>query len=118
MAEAVDAVVASKFGPDGIYNDPARSRRSTKGSYGETYLKEASVYTQDVIDCVRDICNYIYDTHGRFPAHVEAIHVPGVWLQVHHVEQDYYDTFFQHGLTEAHRDHDHAWHGSPLSGRT
>ena len=35
----------------------------------------------DVIDCATDICNYIYETHGRFPAHVDAIYVPGVWLQ-------------------------------------
>ena len=77
------------------------------------YLKEASVYSKDVIECTRDICTYIYETHGRFPAHVETIHAPGIWLQVHHVEQEYYDAYFQHGLTEAHRDHDHAWHGSP-----
>ena len=43
-------------------------------------------YSADVIACVQDICNYIHDTHGRFPAHCDAIHVPGVWLQVHHVE--------------------------------
>jgi hypothetical protein len=63
-----------------------------------------------VIDCVRDICTYIHDTHGRFPAHCDAIHVPGVWLQVHHVDQAYYDRFFQHGLTDAHRRHDQLWH--------
>ena len=65
-----------------------------------------------MIDCTRDICTYIYETHGRFPAHVEAIHAPGIWLQVHHLEHEYYDTYFQHGMTEAHRDHDAAWHGS------
>jgi hypothetical protein len=113
MAEAVDAVVATKFGPKGIYSDTTTFDKIYKGTYGETYLKDASVYSQDVIDCTRDICTYIYETHGRFPAHVETIHAPGIWLQVHHVEQDYYDTFFQNGLTEAHRDHDHAWHGSP-----
>jgi hypothetical protein len=113
MAEAVAAVVATKFGPDGIYSDTTTFDKIYKGTYGETYLKDASVYSQDVIACTRDICTYIYETHGRFPAHVETIHAPGIWLQVHHVEQDYYDTYFQHGLTQAHRDHDHAWHGSP-----
>ena len=113
MAEAVAAVVATKFGPDGIYSDTATFDKIYKGTYGETYLKDASVYSQDVIACTRDICTYIYETHGRFPAHVDTIYAPGIWLQLHHVEQDYYDTFFQHGLTQAHRDHDHAWHGSP-----
>ena len=113
MAEAVDAVVATKFGPNGIYSDTTTFDKIYKGTYGETYLKDASVYSQDVIACTRDICTYIYETHGRFPAHVDTIYAPGIWLQVHHVEQDYYDTFFQHGLTQVHRDHDHAWHGSP-----
>ena len=64
----------------------------------------------DVIECARDICTYIYETHRRFPAHCEAIHVPGVWLQAHHVEEEYYDRFFRGGLTDAHRSHEQAWH--------
>jgi hypothetical protein len=113
MSDAVDAVIADKFGPNGIYSDEALFARIYKGDYGEQYLAEASKYTQDVIDCTRDICNYIYDTHGRFPAHVEAIHVPGIWLQVHHVEERYYEQFFRDGLTEVHRRHDTTWHGAP-----
>ena len=91
MADAVDAVVADKFGPAGIYGDTATFDKIYKGEFGETYLKEASVYSQDVIACTRDVCTYIYETHGRFPAHCETIHVPGIWLQIHHVEHDYYD---------------------------
>ena len=67
----------------------------------------------DVIACVRDICEYIYGTHGRFPAHCDAIHVPGIWLQVHHPEIEYYDRFFRTGLTEAHRLHAERWHDEP-----
>jgi hypothetical protein len=112
MSDAVDAVVADKFGPNGIYSDQERFARIYKGQFGERYLAEASTYTRDVIECARDICNYIYDTHGRFPAHVEAIHVPGIWLQVHHVENAYYERFFRDGLTDAHRSHDATWHGT------
>ncbi len=110
MAEAVDAVIADKFGPAGIYTDEALFERIYKGDFGAKYLAEASDYTADVIACTRDICTYIHDTHGRFPAHVEAIHVPGVWLQAHHLEEEYYDRFFRGGLTDAHRSHDHDWH--------
>jgi len=112
MSDAVDAVVADKFGPAGIYSDPALFARIYKGQFGEQYLTEASKYGEDVIECTRDICNYIYDTHGRFPAHVEAIHVPGIWLQVHHVDEPYYEKFFRNGLTDAHRSHDHTWHSN------
>jgi hypothetical protein len=110
MAEAVDTVIADKFGPNGIYHDEALFRRIYKGEFGPEYLDQASDYGADVIACVRDICTYIYETHGRFPAHVEAIHVPGVWLQAHHVELDYYERFFREGLTDVHRSHDSAWH--------
>ena len=90
MAAAVDDVFAGKFGP--------------------TYLDQASDYAEDVVACARDICTYVHETHGRFPAHVEAIHAPGVWLQAHHVEQPYYERFFRNGLTDAHLSHDRTWH--------
>jgi len=110
MSDAVDAVVAEKFGPSGIYKDKALFARIYKGDFGDRYLNEAAVYASDIVECVRDICTYIYDTHGRFPAHCDAIHIPGVWLQVHHVETEYYDRFFQDGLTQTHRDHYDLWH--------
>jgi hypothetical protein len=113
MSEAVDAVVAAKFGPGGIYQDKGTFDKIYRKPFGATYLKEASVYSKDVIDCARDICSYIHDMHGRFPAHVDAIYAPGIWLQIHHVEQDYYDTYFNNGLTRAHRDHDQLWHPAP-----
>jgi hypothetical protein len=110
MNDAVAAVVADKFGPDGIYSDEALFARIYRGEFGAKYLKEASNYTADVIACTSDICTYIYETHRRFPAHCEAIHVPGVWLQTHHVDEPYYDRFFRNGLTDAHRSHDQRWH--------
>jgi hypothetical protein len=110
MADAVDTVIADKFGPRGIYSDPSVFQRIYKDNLGAEYLDQASDYGADVIACARDICTYIYETHGRFPAHVEAIHVPGVWLQAHHVEQPYYERFFRNGLTDAHLTHDQAWH--------
>ena len=113
MAEAVRVVIDDKFGPNGIYSDEALFKRIYKGDFGARYLKEASNYADDVIACCTDICTYIYETHGRFPAHCEAIHVPGVWLQAHHLEDPYYERFFENGLTAAHRSHDRSWHGQP-----
>jgi hypothetical protein len=110
MKEAVAEVMAGKFGPQGIYKNEALFAEVYKGGFGATYLKEASDYGADVIACVTDICQYILDTHGRFPAHVDAIYVPGVWIQVHHPDIEYYDRYFQNGLTDAHRRHDSLWH--------
>ena len=110
MSAAVDEVVKAKFGPNGLFRDQALFSKIYKDDFGSRYLSEAADYSQDVIDCVRDICTYIYETHGRFPAHCDAIHVPGVWLQVHHVESDYYERFFKHGLDELHKSHHERWH--------
>lgn len=112
MGAAVDEVMAGKFGPEGLYKDQSLFERIYRGEFGSAYMSEASDYAADVIACARDVCTYIYDTHGRFPAHCDAIHVPGVWLQAHHVEEEYYERYFRSGLTEAHRGHDQAWHSS------
>ncbi|WP_353471712.1 hypothetical protein PVT71_10390 [Salipiger sp. H15] len=110
MAEAVDTVVAGKFGPGGLYKDAGIFERIYKGDFGARYLREAAEYEQDVIACCRDICTYIHETHGRFPAHCEAIHAPGIWLQAHHVEEEYYEQLFRNGLTERQRQHMSRWH--------
>jgi hypothetical protein len=110
MRAAVAEVVAGKFGPQGIYKDSALFSRIYKDQYGDRYLKEASDYSSEVIECATDICQYIYETHGRFPAHVDAIYVPGIWLQVHHPDIEYYDKYFRNGLTDAHRNHGSHWH--------
>ncbi|MET9961384.1 hypothetical protein ABZ128_20410 [Streptomyces sp. NPDC006326] len=112
MGAAVDEVVAGKFGPAGIYSDEGLFARIYRGDFGSQYLHQASNYSADVIACTRDICTYIHETHGRFPAHCDTIHVPGVWLQAHHVENGYYERYFREGLTEAHRTHDQHWHGA------
>ena len=110
MAAAVDDVVAHKFGPNGVYRDKAKFDRIYNADFGDRYLNEAKEYGEDVIACVKDVCTYIYQTHGRFPAHVDAIFVPGVWLQVHHPDIEYYDRFFRNGLTAVHRQHNQRWH--------
>jgi hypothetical protein len=94
---------------EAIVNNEALFARVYRDQYGEQHLAAAGKYTQDVIDCTTDICNYIYDTHGRLPAHAEAIDVPGIWLQMHHVEERYYEQFFGDGLTEMHLRHDTTW---------
>ncbi|MFF3671173.1 hypothetical protein [Microtetraspora malaysiensis] len=110
MEKAVENVVQAKFGPSGIYTDTETFARIYKGDYGRRYLAEASEYDQRVIDCARDICVYIHATHGRFPAHADAIHVPGIWLQTHHVESEYYEQLFANGTTSAHARHAAQWH--------
>jgi hypothetical protein len=77
----------------------------------ERFLREAPHPDPGVLDCTRAICNYIYDTYDRFPAHCNAIDSSGVWIQFHHVDLDFYDRFFTSGASSTHAGHDRAWHG-------
>jgi hypothetical protein len=110
MADAVQAVVDSKYQAGGTYSDDAYFRRIFQGDRGEKYLQEVPHYTGDVIACAKDICTYIYERHGRFPAHCDAIYAPGVWLQAHHLDLNYYDTLFKSGYTETQQEHQRRWH--------
>jgi hypothetical protein len=112
MADAVQAVVDSKYRAGGTYGDEAYFRGIFRGDRGDKYLKEVPHYKDEVIACTRDICTYIYERHGRFPAHCDAIYVPGVWLQAHHLDLNYYDTLFNNGYTETQREHQQRWHAS------
>jgi hypothetical protein len=112
MADAVQAVIDSKYQAGGTYGDDTYFRRIFRGDRGEKYLREVPHYTDDVIACTKDICTYIYNRHNRFPAHCDAIYAPGVWLQAHHLDLNYYDTLFNSGYTETQQEHQRRWHGS------
>jgi hypothetical protein len=60
--------------------------------------------------CTKAICNYIFETYGRFPAGTDAMHL--MWLvQVHHIDTDYYDRFFKPGAYgPTHANHMQTWH--------
>ncbi|HUI57708.1 MAG TPA: hypothetical protein VLY04_22175 [Bryobacteraceae bacterium] len=110
MNDAVDQVLDEKFGPDGCYGDqtvfgqPYRSQSSASD-----FLRNAERPSQDTIQYAKDICNYIYDTYGRFPAHVNAFHVPGLWLQVSHLEIEYYEKYFHPHLYYRQAKHHEVW---------
>ena len=111
MDEAVDRVVEEKYGPAGTYGDASIFDRSyQKSEYGDAYLKMAARRpSPEVIDYAKEICNYIYDTYGRFPAHVNAFHLPGVWLQFSHLEMEFYDKYFQPDLYHRQAGHQEMW---------
>jgi hypothetical protein len=111
MDEAVDMVLDEKFGPSGLFTNPgllARAYRDAKDA--ETYIRLENRHQPQAVRYVKDICNYIYETYGRFPAHVDAFHVPGFWVQFHHLELEYYERFFDPGLWRSQAAHDALWH--------
>jgi hypothetical protein len=52
--------------------------------------------SEDGLACTKAICNYIFETYGRFPGGTDAMHL--MWfIQAHHIDTDFYDRFFAAG---------------------
>ena len=110
MSEAVDRVLEEKYGSAGAYGDLEIFKRAynSQGD-AETYLKRAQHYPKEAIKYAKEICKYIFDTYGRFPAHVNAFHTPGVWLQFSHLELEYYEKYFKPAQYERQAQHQSMW---------
>ena len=111
MSAAVDAVVEAKFGANGLY-----AQESDKaGAFLDRseFIADVPQYSEKLVQCVKDICTYIYETYGRFPSHLPAMALSSYWVQAHHLDLDFYDRFYAAGAyTETQAGHMEAWHGS------
>ena len=112
MSEAVDALLNLKYGKDGLYTNIQNFEPVFHQGLAEKFVDEVPHYSAEVIACTKDICSYIYETYGRFPAHVDAMFVPGVWIQAHHVDLTYYDKLYINGYTETQDQHQRLWHNA------
>jgi hypothetical protein len=100
MDEAVDAVLEAKYGDGGAYSsggayadpDVFATRYRDRGT-AEAYLRDQVPHPPEAVAYTKEICNYIYDTYGRFPAHTDAMYVPGIWAQFQHLELPYYEKY-------------------------
>lgn len=106
MRAAVEAFAARKFGSEGAY-DP-----ETPGPWKESaeVKKSVSRYDDEMMDCLSEIAQYVYDKHGKFPGTVRTMVLPG-YVQAHHIDTAYYDTYYQPGAyLESHAEHWERWH--------
>lgn len=105
MREAVERVVARKFGTGGPFN------AGTGGPYKKTESIRSSAVPigDEFVDCVATMAQYVFDTFGRFPATVPAIFTL-MYLQAHRLDTDFYDTHFEPGAyLRTHADHQQNW---------
>ena len=78
MDAAVDQVLEEKFGEGGTYADAEVFAQVYKDSAtAETYMKHAGHPPAEAVEYTKEICRYLVDTYGRFPAHTDAFHLPG-----------------------------------------
>jgi hypothetical protein len=108
MRAAVDTFVRRKFGPGGAY---AHSR---SGPWKNSAHVRESVtpYSDELVDCLGEVAQYIYDQHGKFPATFTTIVLPG-FVQAVHLDTEFYDTHCQAGAyLESHAEHMQRWHAA------
>lgn len=108
MRAAVHAFVARKFGPEGAYaadnSGPWQRSREIKGG--------VSPYSEEFVDCLGEIAQYVHDQCGRFPGTFTTLVLPG-FVQAQHIDLDFYDTHYRPGAyLETHAEHMQRWHGS------
>lgn len=106
MRAAVQVFVERKFGPGGTY-DP-----STPGPWRSAAEVKDGVnpYSDELVACLGEVAQYIYDTHGRFPATPTTIVLTG-YVQAVHLDTDFYDAHYAPGAyLSTHRDHWQTWH--------
>jgi hypothetical protein len=106
MRAAVEVFVERKFGPKGTYD------KETPGPWKESKTIKGSVtpYSDEFVDCLTEVTQYIYEKHGKFPGTFSTIVLPG-YVQAVHLDTEYYDKFFKNGAyLKSHEDHMRMWH--------
>lgn len=106
MRSAVEALAQRKFGPGGPYHPdtpgPWKDSAGVRGS--------AQIHSEEFKECIALMCQYIYNTFGKFPGTVPTIFIL-TYLQVHHLDLEFYDHHFKAGAyLQTHARHMERWH--------
>ncbi len=114
---AIDAILAEKYGPSGLYSKAGTAAPSMKPEAEAAFIRESPHVEPEIVEVVRAICRYIWKTYRRFPAHCHAIDSAGIWMQCHHIDPEFYDRFFREAYSPTQAAHAEAWHGKGGTGR-
>jgi hypothetical protein len=95
---------------DAFFARPAQATAVPHRMSEQEHRAGAIRISAEGLACTKAVCNYIYDTYGRFPGGTDAMHLMWV-MQVHHIDTDYYDRFFGPGAYgPTHAAHVATWH--------
>lgn len=106
MRAAVEALCERKFGPGGPFH------HETPGPWRDSarVRSSAQVHSEEFRECVALQAQYVFDTFGKFPGTVPSIFVI-TYLQAHHLDLEFYDTFYKPGAyLRTHASHMARWH--------
>jgi len=110
--EAVDAVVEQKYGRQGIFTADSSEPSAYKDHASIVEAMGKDRIPDDVIQCTKDLFNYIYEKYGRLPATIDTMSLP-IMFVVHHIDPDFYKKYYAPGaVTENQETHIAKWHSS------
>jgi hypothetical protein len=107
MQAGVAKFVERKFGPGGTYDS------ATSGPYRRSSDVKSRVhrYSDEFIECLTEVAQYIHNTYGKFPATLPSIYAR-LYAQAQHIDLEFYDEHFgPDSYLETHREHLGLWHG-------
>ncbi len=94
MDAAVEQVLEEKYGPHGAYGDKETFARAYRDqATADTYLRLQQPHPPKAVEYTKEVCRYLYETYGRFPAHTDSFYLPGLWAQFSHLDLGYYERF-------------------------
>jgi len=92
MRVALESIIQRKFGTGGPYNQETDRPRKVSARI-RTGAKQSP---PEVLNCIEWIAQYIYSQFGKFPWTLPTMFVR-TFLQIHHLDLEFYDKFFQAG---------------------
>jgi hypothetical protein len=106
MSAAAGAFVARKFGAGAAYDSETPGPWKDSAAVKET----VSPYSDELVECLGEVAQYVYDKHGSFPGTTRTTVLPG-YVQSHHIDTEFYDAHYQPGsYLESHETHWERWH--------
>ncbi len=107
MEAAVRAVVAYKFGPDGVFRGGARFSAFLDPA---ALAAAASEPSPEAVEATIAFCEYVWRRYGRFPAYQPPFRTV-LGYQAGHVDTEFYDRFYRpQALSDTQRRHLADWH--------
>lgn len=107
MDAAVDAVVDIRWGKQGLFTDGTRPIPWKDRGPIDVMPRPSD----EAIAAVKVMCNYIWDTYGRFPATIDPM-LMTVWYQAQHLDLDFYRKYYPAEVIPPHiENHMRDWHG-------
>jgi hypothetical protein len=103
MREAVDAFLEVKW---------SQYEPSVPKPYKEPdrVISQIARPDAETIEIVKDYCQYVHDTYGRFPAYIDPLY-QRLTCQAQHADPDFYAEYYPPGaLTGQHLHHFERWH--------